>query len=228
MKKPVLAVSAILCVSTILFDILYMIFGGLAIKTTASVSFLLLGAVNLFYVIKTRSKPYKAPVVLFIGVMLACVADVVINISFLPGAAIFAAGHICYVICCCMLKPLSIKDLIFTFAIFIPCCMLMLFLPFVSYSGIVMQIAAIVYCFILSLASGKAVMNFIKEKNRLYLTLAIGNVLFFISDVMLFFSEFSSIMQQLFNDLCLCIYYPSECVLAFSIFLFADKKSEIS
>ncbi len=226
MKKAVFATDAILCGVCIILDIIYMIVGGLWLKACTSITFVLIGLISLIYIIKAERKPYKAPIFLFIGVVLACIADVVINMSFLPGAGIFAAAHICYIICCSILVKFSVKDIIMTLVLFVPCCLLMLLLPFVVYDNEVMKTAALVYCFVLSLASGKAVVNYIKQRHSLNLSLAIGNVMFFISDIMLFFSVFSNRMVELFDNLCLSIYYPAQCVLAFSVFMFANKEKE--
>lgn len=56
-------------------------------------------------------------------------------------------------------------------------------------------------------------MNFIRIKNRFNLILALGSVLFLISDIMLLMAYFSKIDFP-FSNFCLALYYPGQCLIA--------------
>ena len=76
-----------------------------------------------------------------------------------------------------------------------------------------MEALCLIYAVIISVMAGKAVMNFLRVKSRLSLILALGSVLFVISDIMILMHGFSSI-EAPFDELCVSIYYPAQCLLA--------------
>ena len=62
---------------------------------------------------------------------------------------------------------------------------------------------------------GKAIGNFIREKNTVNGTIALASVLFFFSDLMLVFDWFAG-GGRITGLLCMGTYYPAECLLAIS------------
>ena len=80
-----------------------------------------------------------------------------------------------------------------------------------------MKWVCLVYAIIISSMVGKALGNFIRNKNIVTIILAIGSSLFFFSDLMLVFDWFMG-MGRISGLLCMATYYPAECLLAFSVF----------
>ena len=73
---------------------------------------------------------------------------------------------------------------------------------------------------------GKAIGNFIREKNAVYGTVAIASALFFFSDLMLVLDWFIGLWSWT-DHACMGTYYPALCLLAFSMLLkiFNEKRS---
>ena len=66
---------------------------------------------------------------------------------------------------------------------------------------------------VISLMVGKAVGNHLRLKQRRTLVLAVGSVLFFLSDFMLLLDIFAD-APRIAIWLCLLFYYPAQCLLA--------------
>ena len=82
-----------------------------------------------------------------------------------------------------------------------------------DFGSVMMKIIGISYAVIICIMTGKAIMNFIRIKNRFNLILALGSVLFLISDIMLLMAYFSKIDFP-FSNFCLALYYPGQCLIA--------------
>lgn len=89
----------------------------------------------------------------------------------------------------------------------------MMFSPLLDFGSSLMKIIGISYAVIICIMTGKAIMNFIRIKNRFNLILALGSVLFLISDIMLLMAYFSKIDFP-FSNFCLALYYPGQCLIA--------------
>lgn len=140
-------------------------------------------------------------------------ADIAINLNFIAGAAIFALGHICYFIAYSLMQKPRPTDFIPAIIIFIPIVLFMMFSPLLDFGSVMMKIIGISYAVIICIMTGKAIMNFIRIKNRFNLILALGSVLFLISDIMLLMAYFSKIDFP-FSNFCLALYYPGQCLIA--------------
>ena len=70
---------------------------------------------------------------------------------------------------------------------------------------------------------GKALGNFIREKNLVNGTIAVASILFFFSDLMLVFDWFIGLWNWTDNA-CMGTYYPALCFLALAMFLKTIKK----
>lgn len=151
--------------------------------------------------------------ILTVGVFFAMSADIAINLNFIAGAAIFALGHICYFIAYSLIQKPRPTDFIPAMIIFIPIVLFMMFSPLLDFGSSLMKIIGISYAVIICIMTGKAIMNFIRIKNRFNLILALGSVLFLISDIMLLMAYFSKIDFP-FSNFCLALYYPGQCLIA--------------
>ena len=217
MKKQYLISIIILSALVVLGDIVYMLDWKLWEKTFTSVCFALIGMVGMIYAIKTKSQFAKYSIYMFVGLTLAMLGDVIINIEFMSGAIIFAMGHVFYFIAYCHLIPFNWKNLIPSVIVFIPCASLILFVPIFNYGGVLMEIVCLFYALIISLMTGKAISMFLTEKSTSNILIALGSLLFCFSDLMLLFDQFSK-AGDIVLYLCLISYYPAQILLSYAIF----------
>ena len=110
----------------------------------------------------------------------------------------------------------GISILVFSLAI-------ILFTPFLKFENNFMQGVCCVYAIIISFMVGKAISNLLNEKNSASKIIAIGSILFFISDFMLMLDKFGGISVA--SYLCLGTYYPAQFLLAFSLFIYSPINS---
>ena len=205
---------ALIIVSTIL--LMLSITSPYIIKTIDSVLFVLCGATNLtfLYVYKKPGKVNKA-IVLVVGLILACVGDILIISNFVLGAIFFAVGHIFFVVYFCLLQKPNYIDFFIGISIFIVSLLLILFLPIFNFGNFMLVI--IFYAFIISFMLGKAIGNYLAIKTNDSLVVFIGAMLFFFSDLMLVFDNFTD-LGEVFGYLCLATYYIAEFLLAYSVY----------
>ncbi len=208
MKKSLLTTNIILSTLILIGDILFMSIGGLLIKSLTSAGFVILGLLNLIYVLKANTSDRKFAIIMLIGLFFAMLGDIILEINFIFGAILFAVGHIFFFVSFCSLKSFHPKDLIVGAFIFLCALLLILLLPAFDFGSTLMQVVCILYALIISMMVSKATMNLIREKNGLNVLIAIASILFFISDLMLLFNVFSNI-SSIFLIFCLAPYYPA-------------------
>ena len=213
MKKLVLPLNIIFLGLSLACDVALIITHLYPLKVTASVFFMLAAAVNLIYALKYFPDKKQPSIALTVGVFFAMSADIVINLNFIAGAAIFALGHICYFIAYSVMQKPRLSDFITALIIFIPIASFMMFSPLLDFGTIMMKIIGISYALIICIMTGKSIMNFIRIKNRFYFILTLGSVLFLVSDIMLLMAYFSKIDFP-FSNFCLALYYPGQCLIA--------------
>ena len=153
---------------------------------------------------------------MLIGLFFAMLGDILLEIEFIIGAALFAIGHIFYFIAYNTLQTFKTKDFLIASCIFVPSILIILLVPIFDFGGTLMQIVCIIYALIISLMVGKAISNVLENKSILNILITIGSCLFFLSDFMLLFNVFADI-HIIFGILCLATYYPAEIFLAYSI-----------
>lgn len=227
MKKGFIIFNAIMFVLTIALDIVYALNGGLLLKAFASLCFVLLGAGNLVYCLKSKTDK-KYAIWLVVALFIAMLGDIAINLNFIIGAVVFAIGHIFYFVAYCFLHKICWKDLICASSIFVFALLIILLSPQLKFDGIIMKLVCVIYALIISFMLGKALSNFITKHSTLNLVILIGSILFFFSDAMLLFDVFGAVPAT--GLLCLFTYYPGQFVLAHSIFTFvnANKTNQSS
>ena len=214
MKKSFITANAIMLILILIFDVCYMFGGGLPAKSIASIMFVIAGIINLIYCIKNKAN-LKFPKWMIVALTCAMLGDILLVLNFYLGTAVFAIGHIFYFVSYCMLEKINRRDLICGISIFAFALSVILFTPFLDFRSNLMKVVCCVY--------GKAVSNLLKEKNSTNKTIAIGSILFFISDFMLMLDMFGNIPGT--NYLCLGTYYPGQFILALSLFRYASTNS---
>ena len=199
-----------------------MTLGGLLVKAITSICFVLLGLVNLIYVILQKQNNLKFPITMAIGLFFAMLGDIMLNIEFIVGALLFAVGHVWYFIAYNFLQKFKTSDLIYGIAIFVPAIIFILFMPIFDFGSLLMKIIVMFYALIISFMVGKSLANLIAIPTRQNILITIGSILFFFSDLMLLMNVFGN-LSPVFDVLCLATYYPAECILAFAIFAHNTK-----
>lgn len=214
--------NILLAAAAVAGGVLYFTIHTLTIKTFASLSFVLLGAVNLHACHRNHSLFVPYARLMVIGLFFAMIADIVLEIVFVAGAGIFAVGHIFYFISYCQLQKFRTSDLLPCGVIFAVAAALILFVPTLDFGGSFMRNVCLGYALILGAMLGKAFSNVRREANTLNKIILLGSFLFFFSDLMLLFDQFSD-APRLINGLCVNTYYPGQAVLGCSLLTAARK-----
>ena len=222
MKKLFIKANTIMLTLILAFDVWYMFGGELLAKYIASLMFIGVGIINFMYCVKHKVN-LKFPKWMIIALTCAMLGDILLVLNFYLGVAVFAIGHIFYLVSYCKLEKFNLKDLICGVSIFAVALCVILFAPFLDFGGILMKSVCCAYALIISLMVGKAISNLLKEKNATYMTIVIGSTLFFVSDLMLMLDKFGNIPGT--SYLCLGTYYPGQFVLAFSLFIHASTNT---
>ena len=218
MKKSFVSFNIIWGVLIVIADFLYAtVLNDLWMKSIASVLFVLMGITNLIYEYICTKKVSKFTIIMLIGLVFAMAGDIALNLIFALGAGLFAIGHIFYFVAYCRLVKFAWKDLIASACIFVPSVLIITLVPLFNYGGVFMEIVCIIYALIISLMVGKSITNLIKDQTIINIVITIGSILFFISDFMLLFSQFSDI-KSVTGMICLATYYPAQALLAYSLF----------
>lgn len=200
----------------------------LLLKGITSSLFVIMGAVNLAVAFINKSKYLRFSIALFIGLVFAMLGDIVLNLEFILGAALFAIGHICFYVAYCLLNKPHWRDFVISSLIFIFAVLFITLMPIFNFKDILMEIICIVYALIISLMVGKAIGHLFINRAKLYTIIACGSIIFFLSDFALLIDKFANDsfgLNKAFGILCLIFYYPAEILLARSIW-FATKQQE--
>ena len=219
MKKTWNILNILLILAVCIGDIFYIIFNdSLLIKSLTSAGFVIIGIINLIFVLNNKTSKKHFSIIMLVGLIFAMLGDIILELHFIMGAVLFAIGHIFYFIAYSYLLPFKWKDLIYGAMIFIPVTLFILLAPIFDFGGIVMELVCIIYAVIISCMVGKSISNYIQDKNLLHLIILIGSLLFMFSDFMLLLNVFAN-LPRIVGILCLASYYPAECILAYSILL---------
>ncbi len=222
-KITAIVLNWILCAATIAFDVVFTFFEKtLLMKGIASAGFVLVGIVCFAWSLKIKAG-VKFPLTMLCGLVFAMAGDIVLNIHFIAGAALFAVGHVLYVCSYMFLQKFKWTDLITGLCVFIPAVLFITLAPIFNFGGILMEIVCIVYALILSFMLGKAVSLFIRKQSALHALIAIGSILFFVSDFALLINMFA-VKNLATRIVCLGTYYPAQLMLALSIFVYCTAK----
>lgn len=213
-----------LMLSIALGDICYITLGGTLVKGITSGLFVLLGLVNLTYVL-LQKRTLKFPIIMTVGLVFAMLGDILLNVEFIVGAIFFAIGHVWYFVAYSFVAKFKLSDLSYGIAIFIPSVLFILLMPIFDFNGVLMQIVCVVYALIISFMVGKALANLIAHQNCRNILLAVGSILFFFSDLMLLLNVFGD-LSRAFDVLCLATYYPAECLLGLAVFAHKDDQTK--
>ena len=226
MKKVFLYLNTIVFFVTLVTALIYHANGGILLKAFTSFGFLFIGVINLIYAIICKADVFKYPAVITCGLLLSFTGDVLINYNFIIGAILFALGHILYLVAYCLNLRFNKKDFLIGIVLFAISSLTILLCKELVFNSVVMKLVCIVYALVISATLGKAFGNFINSKSLTSFTAAIGTLLFFISDVALLFYMFAG-ASEIPNTICLFTYVPGQCIIAFSVNAFVNKKGSV-
>lgn len=225
--KKVWIINLVLFLITIATDVCFIVLGMPYIfKTISSVLFVILGIINFIFIFKLEQRNKLFKHFMLLGLVFACLGDIVLIDYFIYGAILFAIGHVFFFVAYSILHKINWKDIVIALAIFAVALVVILALPIFSFNG--MLPVVIVYAFIISFMLGKAISNFAfnKEFKTQNLIIMIGSILFFLSDLMLLFNVFADV-SNIFDLMCLVLYYPAELILASSIYYSNIKLEDV-
>lgn len=220
MRKKVLTMNYVFGVLLILFTALYDIFDILPFKWSASTCFVILAFINFFYTKKNRPEKAKIALFMLLGMIFAMGGDVSINFIFVIGAAVFALGHIFYLITYCTIERIQKSDILLAFLLIAAYLCSLFATPVFDFKGL--DAVVIIYCIIINTMTAKAIMNAYRKKTKANVIFACGSVLFLISDTMLVLNLFAN-TTNLTHILCHAIYFPGQWTLAFGMFHLGDS-----
>ena len=195
------------------------------LKCICSGMFAALGLLNLVYALRTKQPNTKFYIGMAAGLVFAFLGDYLIGKDFIVGAATFALGHICFVVAYCFIQKMYKLDYAISGALFLGCLIFLLFCPLLTFEVAIFRIVCIVYALIISTMLGKAVGNFVRERNLVNGTIAGASCLFFFSDLMLVFDWFIGLWSWT-DHACMGTYYPALCFLALSMCIKSIKDNK--
>lgn len=216
MNKGLSFANLALALATVLGGVWYTASGyALGPKSVASAMFVLLGVVNLVPAWRSKAPTRAFALVMCVGLAVAALADVVLELNFLGGAIIFAVGHVFYFLAYTRLLPLQRRDLLPGGLLFAVTGGVILFLPVFTFEG-PMQVVCLVYALIISAMLGKAFANVRRRPSLLTKLLLLGSALFFFSDLMLLLRHFAG-APAICSAFCVNTYYPAQAILAYAV-----------
>ncbi len=195
------------------------------LKKTLSMSFALIGVVNLVYAIIARCKNKGFYISMCAGLVLAMAGDVAINKDFIIGAGLFMLGHVGFIVGYCFLEKMRRLDAVISGIVFVIAGAYLMFWPTLEFGEPIFRYVCLVYALVISTMLGKSAGNFIRRRSFANAVIFLGSILFVFSDLMLVFDWFMG-MGRIAGILCMSTYYPAECLLALSMFLMTLKNKK--
>lgn len=215
MKKPFNILNIVMISIVLLSNVIYISSGNIELKGLTSSLFAVMGLVNLIYAIVKRSNRLAFAILMFLGLVASMLGDILITGSFIVGAALFGVGHLLYTVGYFTLAKMTWKDLVIGASIFAAVTILMALYPSFNFGGL--DVVCYGYALLISFMVGRAFGVHGKLKNLLSVVIVVGSVLFALSDVMLLFYVFGG-AAKIVDYVCICAYYPAQCLLAYSIY----------
>ena len=217
-RKVMLAVNIAIISAVFILNYFYQSRGfDYTLKCVCSILFATLGIINLAYAITLKEQDKSFYCFMTVGLVLCMLGDILINLNFILGAAVFALGHIFFIIAYSCLEKFKLLDLIIGAVVFIGAGLFLILYPELDFGSTLLKCVCVGYALIISLMFGKALAGFIRQRTIFNALLAVGSLLFVFSDLMLVFSSFMGKWGWT-NEACMATYYPALCILAFSMF----------
>lgn len=196
-----------------------------SLKIICSSGFAVMGIINMIYAYK-RVDERKALKFMALGLIFAFLGDVAINPNFILGVLFFALGHVFFVVSYLLYRKLDKLDVIWSICLGAFSIGFILLFPYIVFNVPVLKYVVLFYAVIISVMVAKSIGNTLREKEVFTGMIAVGSVLFFISDMMLLLAWFSTIEGRWTSNVCMGTYYPGLCLLASSMVVYMKRKGE--
>ena len=216
-QKSLKLVNIILLVCAAVCLLCYDHFRGLWLKGVTSSWFVLLGTVNLFSLRKQPEVPLRFLIFMEIGLLCGMIADILLGKVFLAGIVVFALGHVLYLAAFYSLEKFSLRDLKFILPLAAVSLFVVVGTPWITVRDPLLRKMLLGYAAIIAAMLGKSLSNLIRKPCLFRWLLAVGSILFWISDLALAVDIFgqSSRLTWIFCSYC---YWPAQNILAHSLF----------
>lgn len=224
--KTLTIINILITVAVFIGNYFYQSLGfNYTLKIICSSGFALMGIINMLYAWK-RIANKKVLSFMTLGLIFAFLGDVAINPNFVLGVIFFALGHVFFVAAYLIYKKLEKMDIFLCGALGLFAVGFILVFPYIVFDVAVLKYVVLAYAVIISAMVGKSVGNAVREKGIFTAMIAVGSVLFFISDMMLLLAWFSTIEGRWTSNVCMAAYYPALCLLAGSMVVYMKKIGE--
>lgn len=212
--KNLVVINGIIAIAVFIGNFFYQSLGfSYPIKIMCSSGFAIMGIINMIYANK-RVKEKKVLWLMTLGLVFAFLGDVAINPNFVLGVIFFALGHVFFVAAYLSYRKFELLDVVLSNALGVFSVGFILIFPYIIFEEAALKYVVLVYALIISVMVAKSVGNAIKEKNAFTKMIAVGSILFFVSDMMLLLAWFSTIEGRWTSNVCMGTYYPGLCLLA--------------
>lgn len=195
------------------------------LKIICSSGFALMGIINMIYAHK-RVEDKKVLIFMTLGLIFAFLGDVAINPNFILGVIFFASGHVFFVASYLAYRKLEKLDIVLSVCLGVFSVGFILVFPYIMFDVPVLKYVVLLYAIIISVMVAKSMGNALREKCIFTGMIAVGSVLFFLSDMMLLLAWFSTIEGRWTSNVCMAAYYPALCLLAGSMVVYLKSDSE--
>lgn len=227
MKMKTLAIiNIIITVAVFIGNYFYQSLGfNYTLKIICSSGFAVMGIMNMLYAWK-RIANKKVLSFMTLGLVFAFLGDVAINPNFILGVIFFALGHVFFVLSYWAYKKLDKLDIIISIGLGAFAVGFILVFPYIVFDVAILKYVVLVYAVIISVMVGKSVGNAVREKGIFTGMIAVGSILFFLSDMMLLLAWFSTVEGRWTSNVCMAAYYPALCLLAGSMVVYLNDDRE--
>ena len=113
------------------------------LKCITSAIFAILGVINLVYVCSVPGEHKNFCLGMSVGLIMAFLGDVLIKFNFIIGAAVFALGHICFVVAYTFLVGFRLMDFVISAILFLGTFVFLMFYPPLEFNSLVTRIVCI-------------------------------------------------------------------------------------
>ncbi|MBR2507542.1 MAG: hypothetical protein IKB70_11790 [Bacilli bacterium] len=195
------------------------------LKCITSGLFALQGIINFLYLLLVKKVHFLIPLIMTIGLVLAMLGDVTINHNFIIGAAIFALGHVAFLISYFLKQKGRLLDIVFSTFLIMGTVFFIATSKHLVFNEAILKAVVIIYAVIISIMFSKSLSNFIYKKNLHNLIITISSLLFLLSDLFLLIAWFSNVKEPWQSNVCMALYYPALTGLALSLIIPESKKA---
>ena len=196
------------------------------LKIICSSGFAIMGVLNMLYARK-HIEDKKVMLFMTLGLVFAFLGDVAINPNFILGVIFFALGHVFFVVSYLAYRKMDKLDIMLSVGLGTFSVGFILLFPYILFEVAVLKYVVLVYAVIISVMVGKSVGNALQDKSNFTKMIAVGSLLFFVSDMMLLLAWFSTIEGRWTSNVCMGVYYPGLCLLAGAMVVYMKDKGEL-